>query len=162
GYRNPPTEANINTASVAAARAKLDKFLRFFDYGDEIHFSEWMSILGDEDAAYVKRKTGNVITPTQALNGRWVGWLQKNRPKLQVKDYWLPAWGPFAAKGLRPDSSATAAQANPRLYVDSLLFYEDEAIAFAARGMAEVKKKFGNDVLCGANYSCHPFYYPSS
>src|SRR5262245_9709960 len=105
-YRNPPTEANINKAAVALVRAKLDKYLRFFDYGDEIHFSEWMSVRAYEDEPYVKRTSNNVITPTQAINGRWAGWLQKNRPKMQIKDYWLPAWGPFSAKGLRPDSSA--------------------------------------------------------
>jgi hypothetical protein len=63
---------------------------------------------------------------------------------------------------MRPDSSAVAAEANPRLYVDSLLFYEDTAIRFVAEGKQKVKKELGADVLCGANYSCHPFYYPHS
>src|SRR5262249_1846421 len=39
---------------------------------------------------------------------------------------------------------------------------EELAIDFAANGKKAVKEAFGKDVLCGANYSCHPFYYPSS
>ncbi len=92
----------------------------------------------------------------------WFDWLRANRPDVNASTYWLEKWGPFNPGRLRPDSSAEAAAANPRLYVDSLLFYEDTAIRFVADGMKEVKKALGDDVLCGANYSCHPFYYPHS
>ncbi len=77
-------------------------------------------------------------------------------------DYWLEKWGPFNLARLTPDSSAEAAAANPRLYVDSLLFYEESAIRFAADGAKAVRAELGEDVLCGANYSAHPFYYPHS
>lgn len=84
------------------------------------------------------------------------------RPAIKREEYWLPAWGAFDAAKLKPDSSAKAAAANPRLYVDSLIFYEETAIDFAAKGMKAVKATFGDHVWCGANYSGHPFYYPTS
>ncbi len=93
---------------------------------------------------------------------RWLEWLKANRPKATLADYWLASWGPFNPARVRPDSSADAAAGNPRLYVDSLLFYEESAIRFAAEGAKAVRAAFGEDVLCGANYSCHPFYYPHS
>jgi hypothetical protein len=163
GYRNPPTQDNVLKARAEVGRRGMADHLRFFDYGDEIHFSEWLTMMANEDVAANKR-AGTPITAAQAINARWARWLQrqKDREKLQLKDYWLPAWGPIKASGLRPDSSALAAQLSPRLYIDSLRFYEEEAIAFAAAGMRAVKKELGEDVLCGANYSCHPFYYPSS
>src|SRR5262249_42886566 len=88
--------------------------------------------------------------------------LKAKRPGFKPQDYWLPGWGAVDAAKLKPDSSAAAASANPKLYVDSLLFYEEASIGFAAEGMKAVKAEFGPDVLCGANYSCHPFYYPTT
>src|SRR5262249_41255732 len=44
----------------------------------------------------------------------------------------------------------------------SLLFYEDTAIRYVADGAKAARAALGADVLCGANYSCHPFYYPHS
>jgi hypothetical protein len=90
----------------------------------------------------------------------WIDWLRTNRPGARPNDYWRPVWGPPREDQRRPDTSADAARENPRLYVDSLMFYEDTSIRFAAEGMKAVKKAFGDDVLCGANYSGHPFYYP--
>ena len=160
-YRNPPTRLNIEKAQSALKRADMGKYLRFFDYGDEIGFGEWMTMLADDDVARA-REAGKKVLPKQVITERWLTWLKANRPDTQVKDYWLPAWGPVAAAGFRPDSSAEAARLNPRLYIDSLLFYEEAAIRFAADGARAVRATLGNDVLCGANYSCHPFYYPSS
>ena len=152
GYRNAPTPEAI--AEVAkrfpkgsAARANL----RWFDYGDEIAFSEWMG-------GVVEAQKGK----PDAVPTMFREWLAKNRPGFKADEYWLKAWGAFDAAKLKPDSSATAATEKPRLYVDSLLFYEDTAIAFVASGKAAVKAEFGNDVLCGANYSCHPFYQPTT
>src|SRR5262249_11789874 len=44
GYRNPPTKGNIEKAKLDLARRGMDKHLRFFDYGDEIAFSEWLGM----------------------------------------------------------------------------------------------------------------------
>jgi hypothetical protein len=161
GYRNPPTAGNIAQAKQTLDRNGLKGQLRFFDYGDEIAFAEWMHlrIQGDLDRAKQANKKLKEINVVSQL---WVDWLKANRPEAKVSDYWLDKWGPFNPGRLRPDSSAEAAAANPRLYVDSVLFYEETAIRFVAEGMKEVKKALGADVLCGANYSCHPFYYPHS
>lgn len=161
GYRNPPTPGNIAQARQTMERYGLQGKLRFFDYGDEIAFAEWMQlrVQNDIEQAKLEKKT---IKPISVLAKLWFDWLSANRPEAKPQDYWLDAWGPFNVGRLRPDSSAAAAAANPRLYVDSILFYEDTAIRFVAQGMKEVKKALGNDVLCGANYSCHPFYYPHS
>ncbi len=159
GYRNPPTRANIERARTELDRAKMGPYLKFYDYGDEIAFSEWVTLLVQEDLARAKT-AGLKVTPTQAVSARWLAWLKANRAKTQVGDYWLEKWGPVNLTKMRPDSSALAAAEKPRLYVDSLLFYEETAIRFAAEGARAVRNELGADVLCGANYSCHPFYYP--
>ncbi|HWG42559.1 MAG TPA: beta-galactosidase trimerization domain-containing protein [Gemmataceae bacterium] len=161
GYRNPPTVGNIEQAKRTLARNGLKGQLRFFDYGDEIAFSEWMQLRIQVDLDKAKL-TNKKVKPIEILSQLWVDWLHANRSDVPVTAYWLEKWGPFNRGRMRPDSSAAAATANPRLYVDSLLFYEDIAIHFVADGMKDVKKTLGQDVLCGANYSCHPFYYPHS
>jgi hypothetical protein len=160
-YRNPPTKKNIDSARAELARNGLGGQLRFFDYGDEIAFGEWFSMLLADEIARTK-SAGKPLTEHEAVARRWFEWLKANRPKARPVDYWLAAWGPFNIARLRPDSSAAAAAGNPRLYVDSLLFYEESAIRFAAEGAKAVRGALGSDVLCGANYSCHPFYYPHS
>jgi hypothetical protein len=161
GYRNPPTRGNIELARRVLTHNGLQGQLRFYDYGDEIAFSEWMRIFVQQEEERGKLENRK-STPIGIVSQRWVEWLKENRPDIPAGSYWLEKWGPFNAGRMRPDSSALAAEANPRLYVDSLLFYEDTAIRFVAEGMKEVKKELGADVLCGANYSCHPFYYPHS
>src|SRR5579871_6457195 len=161
GYRNPPTLGNIEQARRGLERYGLNGQLRFFEYGDEVPFNEWMQlrVQTNIEQAKLQRKR---IKPINVVAKLWFDWLTANRPEANVKDYWLEKWGPFNVSRLRPDSSAEAAAHNPRLYVDSLLFYEETAIRFVAEGTKEVKKALGADVLCGANYSCHPFYYPHS
>jgi hypothetical protein len=161
GYRNPPTLGNIEQAKRTMERYGLNGKLRFFDYGDEIPFSEWMQLRVQINIEQAKLQNKQV-KPINVVAKLWFDWLTENRPDVNFRDYWLEKWGPFNVGRLRPDSSAEAAANNPRLYVDSLLFYEETAIRFVADGMKEVKKAFGDDVLCGANYSCHPFYYPHS
>jgi hypothetical protein len=161
GYRNPPTRANIQRARADLARSGREKELRFFDYGDEIAFAEWIAMLGQDEVARAK-EAGQTVTPQQVIRTRWTEWLKKNRPNNSPVDYWLPDWGRLDRAGFRPDSSARAAATKPKLYVDSLLFYEETAIRFAADGAKAVREALGRDVLTGANYSCHPFYYPHS
>lgn len=161
GYRNPPIRANIDRARRDLERTGMTPHLRFFDYGDEIGFSEWLDMQSRDDVARAKA-AGKKLAARDLLAARWVEWLKTNRPRARLVDYWLPMWGPFHLPAVRPDSSAEAAKHNPRLYVDSLLFYEETAIRFAAAGAKAVRGELGDDVLCGANYSCHPFYYPHS
>lgn len=162
-YRNPPTTANIEKARKELEKSGMGPQLAWFDYGDEIGFGEWVGMMTADVVARAKAaNTTPAPTPAQILNDAWAAWLKKHRPTQKPQDYWLPAWGAFDAAKLRPDSSAAAAEASPRLYVDSVIFYEDTAIAFAATGAKAVKQAFGAHVWCGANYSCHPFYYPST
>ncbi|HTU90367.1 MAG TPA: hypothetical protein VMF69_09860, partial [Gemmataceae bacterium] len=161
GYGNPPTRGNIEQARQALDRYGLNGKLRFFEYGDEIALSEWTQLRVQNEIEQAKLQNIQV-KPINVVAKLWFDWLRSNRPESNAKDYWLNKWGPFNVGRLRPDSSSEAAAANPRLYVDSLLFYEDMAIRFAADGMKQVKKELGADVLCGVNDSCHPFYYPHS
>jgi hypothetical protein len=159
GYRNPPLAANIERARRELDRTGLGGSLRWYDYGDEIGFSEWVQ-LAVQDEVDQARSAGQPLTAAQVLVRRWLEWLRANRPTAKVADYWLESWGPFHPSRLRPDSSAAAAADNPRLYVDSLLFYEETTLHFVAEGAREVRSELGDDVLCGASCSCHPFYYP--
>lgn len=157
-YRNYPTKDFIDQWKKAMDESGNGKYLQWYDYGDEIIFSEWLSVMTSyltrDDPAYKGQK------PEEILATLWKAWLAKHRPNYRPADYWLPAWGPLEADRLHPDSSSLAAAENPVLYVDSLMFYEESAIAYVADGVKKVKATFGNDVLCGANYACHPFYYP--
>lgn len=161
GYRNPPTRGNIDKARQTLERYDLKGRLRFFDYGDEVALNEWMQLQVQSDIEQAKSQNVQVKR-INVVAKMWFDWLRVHRPEANAKDYWLDKWGPFNAGRLRPDSSAEAAEAKPRLYVDSLIFYEDMAIRFAADGRKDVKRAFGADVLCGGNYSCRPFCYPQS
>src|SRR5205823_6196465 len=66
GYRNPPTRLNIEKAQLELRRDGLAKQLRFFDYGDEIGFGEWMSMLLTEDLARA-REAGKKFSEKQVL-----------------------------------------------------------------------------------------------
>lgn len=133
-YRQHPTEENIAKVKAEFEKNGLLSHLLFFDYGDEIHFAEWVQVAmaGKQDQ----------------IPERWKAWYAKR----------FPGRTPPAEK---PDSSAAAATAHPRLYVDSVMFYEDLAMEWVAAGNQAVKAALGPEVLCGANYAAHPFYYPS-
>ena len=161
GYRNPPTAANIAKAKTELEKSGLGAQLAWFDYGDEIGFSEWMGMMIADTIAQAKA-AGTALPKEQVIAEKWNAWLKLQRPGHTARDYWLAKWGDFDPAKLKPDSSADCAAVNPRLYVDSVIFYEDTAIAFAAAGAKQVRQTFGEDVWCGANYSCHPFYYPTT
>ncbi|MSR30708.1 MAG: hypothetical protein EXR99_04305 [Gemmataceae bacterium] len=158
-YRNPPTPNNIAKALLQVKREKLEGRVRWFDYGDEIAFSEWLDLALNEQVAALNKGVGKVKAETLLAAG-WKAWLEKKRPQAQLRDYWLPDWGNPDPMRMKPDSSAKAALQNPVLYVDSLEFYETYAISQVAQWAKNVRDQLGQDVLCGANYSCHPFYYP--
>jgi len=161
GYRNPPTAKNVEAAKKHLS-GEFGKLIRWYDYGDEIGFGEWVDHLAAEQVALAAAEGQKNVKPEQVIQLLWLSWLKEKRPTEKPIDYWLPAWGVPNLTQLKPDSSAAAAKANPKLYVDSVLFYEDVAIGYVAAGAKAVKAALGKDVLCGANYSCHPFYYPSS
>jgi hypothetical protein len=158
-YRNPPTRANIDAAKKQLQASGLGEFLTWFDYGDEIGFGEWIGMMLADEVAAAKGKKAD---GPAILAAKWRDWLAKHRATVPAADYWRGSWGAFDAGKLRPDSSAGAASENPRLYVDSLIFYEESAIVFAAQGLKAVKAAFGDHVWCGANYSGHPFYFPTA
>jgi hypothetical protein len=160
-YRNPPTQAGIEQARLTLKRNGMERYVQWFDYGDEISFSEWMGLLVEEEVKQAKA-AGRVLRPEEVVRRLWFDWLRKNRSDFKPSDYWLEAWGPFNPALIKPDSSSAAAAANPRLYVDSLLFYEETSIGYVAQRAKAVREALGADVLCGANYSGHPFYYPTT
>jgi hypothetical protein len=161
-YRNPPLPGNIERARAVLGRNRMKPYLRFYDYGDEVAFSEWVQTYLEQQETRSRLEGKPPLVGQALLNKLWVEWLKANRPTARLGDYWLDKWGPFHVARLQPDSSAEAAQLRPRLYVDSLLFYEEKTIQMVARGARQVRAELGADVLCGANYSCHPFYYPHS
>jgi hypothetical protein len=50
--------------------------LRFFDYGDEISFGEWIGMMLDEEIAAAKA-SGSPLTADQAIRIRWIGWPER-------------------------------------------------------------------------------------
>jgi hypothetical protein len=159
GYRNPPTRANIDEAKLTMERLGLKGQLRFYEYGDDVPLSEWMQmrIQRDVDWAKMNRKK---LKPIAVLARLWFDWLRASRKDVPITEYWLDKWGPFNLTRMRPDSSAEAAEKNPRLYVDSLLFYEQTVLGYLGDCNKEVSKTFGDDTLYGTNDLCPPFSYP--
>ena len=83
--------------------------------------------------------------PDQELKARFVDWQQKRNGKV--------VWD-------APDSSHLTARRDPNLFVDSMRFYEDTAIETVSTQASALPKVFGPDILYGANYLAHPYYYP--
>lgn len=158
GYRNPPTPDNIARARTALEQSGMAGHLQWYDYGDEIAFRQWLTVLAGQRIAEAQDEE---LTAETIFRTMWRDWLDTHRPGYEPADYWRTDWGEPDPDGLRPDSSAAAAAENPRLYVDSQIFYEQAAIDFVAEGLKQVKRAFGDHVLGGANYSAHPFYYPT-
>ncbi len=127
-YRFFPTPENIAATKQAAADAGVADLVHRFDYGDEIAFNEWLSLLKPEE-----------------LTARWEQWQKARHGEI---------------RHAKPDSRAATATADPTLFVDSMIFYEDTAIERVAELAAEIPKQLGPEVYYGANVGCHPFYYP--
>ncbi len=155
-YRNPPLPKQIEEARAVMETSGMGPYLLWYDYGDEIHFSEWLQLLLNT------RTADSGPSADEVLAEIWRQWLGRHRSGYNPADYWRGAWGAVDAGRLRPDSSAAAAREAPKLYVDSVIFYEDAAIDFVAQGARQVKRALGDHVLCGANYSAHPFYLPTT
>ena len=109
-YRNPPTKDNIERTAVEVKRTGMGDQLRFFDYGDEIAFSEWFSMLIEDEISQAQA-AGKKLLPAEVVGRRWFEWLKANRSTSRPVDYWLPAWGPFSLARLR----RTAARLPPRV-----------------------------------------------
>lgn len=162
---NAPVRADFTDAGLArgkdtATKAGYFENLRYFDYGDEVPFAAWVPHAA-RAAVESAAKAGTPIKPTEAFHPSWRAWLKEKRPDFKLEDYWMTEWGAPDAEKLKPDSSAAAASAKPKLYVDSVMFYEQTTIATIANHNKRLREALGADVLGGANYSCHPFYYPS-
>ncbi len=159
-FRNPPTSANIDRAKIRLKNARQDKNVLWYDYGDEIEFTEWIDWVLQNELERLNRE--NKRPPEkEVLSEIWKAWLEKRRKGIPVTEFWIGDWGPFNPLRLRPDTSPRIAEVNPRLYIDSQIFYEEIAMAFAAEGSRKVKTAFGQDTLCGCNWSLNPFYLPS-
>jgi hypothetical protein len=159
GYRNPPLAVHVEQAKDELKRTGLGKQLLWYDYGDEIAFPEWLQMAFQADVDEAKA-AGKPLTREQVLTKRWLEWLRANRGEQQLGAYWLEKWGVLNLGRMRPDGSAAAARANPRLYVDSRIFYEKTAIEFVADEAKKVRAALGNDVRCGAGYPTPPFDFP--
>ena len=83
--------------------------------------------------------------PQAEINARFARWQQEHNGKVQWET---------------PDSRGVNAADNPELYVDSSRFYEETAIQSVAQQAKSIAPALGPDVLYGANYLAHPYYYP--
>ncbi|NQU11008.1 hypothetical protein HQ590_09475, partial [bacterium] len=113
-YRFPPTPENVAKAKDLVTKSDALGEMRWFDYGDEIGFSEWFTYMVQQ-----KRKEENnpELKVEEMMRPLWQGWLKKHRRGFKLADYWRAGWGQPDAVQLRPDASAEAATEKPRLYV---------------------------------------------
>lgn len=158
-FRNFPTTSNIERTKNRLTNTKQNKDLLWFEFGEEIPFSEFLDQIGEEESERA-RKENQRVTPKDAIASLWRAWLEKRRPGIPQTEYWVGDWGPFFPTKLRPECSPRIAEINPRLFVDSQLFYEEIATAWAVDGSRKVKAAFGQTTLCGYTMSLHPLYWP--
>ncbi|MHB0937997.1 MAG: beta-galactosidase trimerization domain-containing protein [Armatimonadota bacterium] len=158
-YRLPPTDANIARYKELLTKSGALPYLRTFDYGDEISFSEWFGLL--TEAKRIEQNNPKLTVEEMTLP-LWQAWLKEHHKGFKPADYWRAEWGKLDVTKLRPDASAEAAAEKPRLYVDSISFYEDVSIQFVAKQAQKVRAELGQDVLTGCNWSGYPYYYPHS
>ena len=93
GYRNPPLPAEIERAKLELMRSGLGKYVRWFDYGDEIAFSEWMEILV-QHAVKSAKLAGETYKPEEVASSMWRAWLKANRAEVSSEQYWRAAGVP--------------------------------------------------------------------
>ncbi len=61
---------------------------------------------------------------------------------------------------VKPEITAAAAASNPKLYVESYLFTEHNALAWMKQQTDKIRKRFGSSVVIGSNYSPHAYFWP--
>lgn len=132
----------------------------WYELGENLTPVAWLQPLLEEEAARDKA-AGRKGTPAKALNRLWIDWLEANRGKVANRDYWMGAWGNFDRLQMRPDSSSAAAATAPRLYVDSLLFYEEMAARQARLAASRVRLELGRDTHVGITVALEPFHVPT-
>lgn len=153
-------ETNISKVCQDLKRQGLADATVWYELAEDPAPAAWLAPLLEEEAAR-DRAAGKGGTPAKALNRLWVDWLEANRGKVSNGEYWLGSWGSFDRLRMRPCSSAEAAVGAPRLYVDSLLFYEEAALRRARAAAARVRLALGRDTRVGITTPLDPFYVPT-
>ncbi|MBI4027796.1 MAG: beta-galactosidase trimerization domain-containing protein [Verrucomicrobia bacterium] len=153
----PLSETSLRTCFERYQKLNALPFIDSLQYGDEIDYHHGLYWMEEEKVAETKNPKIMAETVYPQL---WQEWLKKNRPSFRPDQYWRKSWGPADAARLRPDSTAGAAAENPRLYVDSVAFFQDTGIAYFVDGNRRARALFGENLRTGLNYGCHPWYYP--
>lgn len=158
-FRNPPTPYSVELAQNSLKSNGLASQLKWFDYGEEIAFPEWMQLLVQEQVDQASQRKEK-LKPETVIRALWREWLFRNRKEYRADDYWREEWGPVNVLQVRPDSSSGAAAENPRLYIDSIQFFEEISLGWLVNHAAAIRKSLGSDVLCGNSITSQPLYYP--
>ncbi len=89
-YRNPPTPKNIEAAGNSIKRVGMEPYLRWYDYGDEIAFSEWVGLR--VQAAVDKAKDMKLpVKPADVTRDLWQAWLARTGGSCVP---WITGWTP--------------------------------------------------------------------
>lgn len=132
----------------------------WYDLGEDTTPASWINPFLESEVDR-ERAAGNRTTVPKVLNRLWIDWLEANRGDVPNREYWMGAWGTFDRLRMHPDSSSDAARTAPRLYVDSLLFYEELSLKQARQTSAWLRLQLGKDTHTGFTVNPGPLYFPT-
>ena len=120
----------------------------WYDLGEDTTPASWITPFLDSEVDR-ERAAGNRTTAPKVLNRLWIDWLEANRGDVPNREYWMGAWGTFDRLRMHPDSSSDAARAAPKLYVDSLIFYEELLLKQLRQTSSWLRLQLGKDTHVG-------------
>ena len=132
----------------------------WYDLGEDTTPASWITPFLDSEVDR-ERAAGNRTTAPKVLNRLWIDWLEANRGDVPNREYWMGAWGTFDRLRMHPDSSSDAARAAPKLYVDSLIFYEELLLKQVRQTSSWLRLQLGKDTHVGFTTNPGPLYFPT-
>ncbi|MBA2450491.1 MAG: hypothetical protein H0V51_20945, partial [Chloroflexi bacterium] len=157
-FRWYPTDENIAKARRELDAAQARPYLRGFTYGDEVGLQHWVPREGRDNGLRADLQARG-LTPREVLpevSGveSQVSGNEDEPPTPETRDP-TPTWD-----DVRFVDGPRGAASNPRLYVESRRWLARTALDGLAAQAAKLRQTFGEDVLYGATYSPHPYFWP--
>ncbi|MFN8524843.1 MAG: hypothetical protein U0821_17240 [Chloroflexota bacterium] len=141
-YRWMPTDDNVAKARREVDAAKAQPYLRGFSFGDEVSLQNWAP-KEDRDASLRADLQQRRVDPLDLL--------PPNADR---------AGDPWAQ--VRFLDGPREARSSPRLFVESQRWLGRAALEAMAGGTTRLRAAFGDDILYGANFSPHPYFWPNA
>ncbi len=142
-FRWYPSDENIAKAAREVDAAQARPYLRGFTYGDEVSLQGWAP-KDDRDEGLRGALQARGIPPEDVLPADVAA-------AGEPEERW---------DAVRFVADPRDAPAQPRLYVESRRYLEGAALDRLAAQSTKLRETFGQDIVYGATYSPHPYFWP--